>query len=414
MIFLIKLSLKNLARYRKRTAITSLSIAVGLAFYIFLDSMIIGSVYDSEKNLFMYETGHGVIQTEEYWKEKDLLPLEYSIKNSSEITAILDKLGVPYAERTNFSADMIVYKDPYPEDGNLPVKVTAIDYKNDSNVFGIGETLEKGRFPQNEEEGIVIGAWLAEDIGADIGYPVTLVTRTKSGYYQVIDLEITGIINTTNPVVNREALLIPRGIAEIYLEMEGSITDINLKFNGSRNNSKIISLLRKELSGTGCSFHTWQEMVPDFVIASEGDMKGSGVMLIIIFIIVAVGISNTMLMAIFERVHEIGMMRALGMKDLSVKWLFRIEAAGIGLLGSSAGVLLGVFINIPLIIYGIDYSKMMREGNYGYRMIGIMRGMWHAEAFITAFFAGILLSFLVSFIPTRRALKKDIPSCIRD
>ena len=147
MIFLIKLSLKNLARYRKRTAITSLSIAVGLAFYIFLDSMIMGSVYDSEKNLFMYETGHGVIQTEEYWKEKDLLPLEYSIKNSSEITAILDKLGVPYAERTIFSADMIVYKDPYPEDGNLPVKVTAIDYKNDSNVFGIGGNTGKRAVP---------------------------------------------------------------------------------------------------------------------------------------------------------------------------------------------------------------------------------------------------------------------------
>ena len=412
MMFLIKLALKNLARYKKRTAITSLSIGVGLAFYIFLDSMIIGAIYDSEKNLFMYETGSGVIQTKKYWKDKDLLPLEYSIENSLEITSILKKLDIPYAMRTNFSADMIVYKDPYPEDGNIPVKVTAIDYKNDSDVFEIEKTLEKGRFPEGDEEGIVLGAWLAEDIKADLGYPVTLVTRTKSGYFQVLDLEVTGIINTTNPVVNREALFISRELAEIYLEMEGSITDIHLKLN--RSNSKNIKSLREKLVGTGSDFYTWEEMVPDFVRASEGDKSGTAVMMFILFIIVAVGISNTILMAIFERVREIGMMRALGMKDITVSWLFRIEAAGIGLIGSVTGLILGALFNIPLVIYGIDYTALMREGNYGYRMIGIMRGIWHTEAFIAAFFIGIIFSFLMSIIPTRKAMKLDIPSCIRD
>ena len=57
---------------------------------------------------------------------------------------------------------------------------------------------------------------------------------------------------------------------------------------------------------------------------------------------------------------------------------------------------------------------MMREGNYGYRIQGIMRGIWHTEAFIAAFFIGIIFSFLISFLPTRKAMKKDIPSCIHD
>ena len=412
--FIFNLAFKNLARYKKRTAITSLSIAVGLAFYIFLDSMIIGAIFDSEKNLFRYETGSGVIQTDAYWNEKDLLPLEYSIEDSREITGILERLDIPYSERTYFSADLLVYKDPYPEDGNIPVKITAIDYANDSNVFDILDTIEKGKFPEKDEEGIVLGSWLAEDINADIGYPVTLVTRTKSGYFQVIDLEVTGIINTTNPVVNRESLFITRETAELYLEMEGSVTDIHINLNRGKKDSKTAAALKKELEKTECSFHTWEEMVPDFVAASEGDKNGSTVMIIILFIIVAVGISNTMLMAVFERVREIGMMRALGMKDLTVKWLFRIEAAGIGLIGSAAGLLLGALANIPLVIYGIDYTKMMREGNYGYRMLGIMKGIWHTEAFAAAFFIGIVFSFLISFLPTRKAMKKDIPSCIHD
>ena len=414
--FLFSLAFKNLARYKKRTAITSLSIAVGLAFYIFMDSMIIGAIFDSEKNLFMYETGSGVIQTDSYWDDKDLLPLEYSIENTEKITGILGSLDIPYAERTYFSADLLVYQDPYPEDGNIPVRVTAIDYRNDSNVFDIINTLEKGRFPEEDEEGIVIGSWLAEDINADIGYPVTLVTRTKSGYFQVMDLEVTGIINCTNPVVNRESLYISRELAELYLEMEGSVTDIHINLTGknSSQTNRLVSELENQLAGTGCSFHTWQEMVPDFVAASDGDKNGSAVMIVILFIIVAVGISNTMLMAIFERIREIGMMRALGMKDSAVKWLFRIESAGIGLIGSVSGLILGAIANIPLVIYGIDYTKLMREGNYGYRIIGIMRGIWHTEAFVAAFIIGIIFSFLISFIPTRKAVKKDIPTCIHN
>ena len=310
------------------------------------------------KKIFLNtKTGSGVIQTDSYWNEKDLLPLEYSIENSSEITGILDKLEIPYAERTYFSADLLVYKDPYPEDGNIPVKITAIDYSNDSNVFDILNTLEKGRFPEKDEDGIVLGSWLAEDINADVGYPVTLVTRTKSGYFQVMDLEVTGIINTTNPVVNRESLFISRETAELYLEMEGSVTDIHADLGTGKNSVKKAAMLKKELENTGCSFHTWREMVPDFVAASEGDKSGSAVMIVILFIIVAVGISNTMLMAVFERVREIGMMRALGMKDITVKWLFRIEAAGIGLIGSASGLVLGALANIPLVIYGIDYTK---------------------------------------------------------
>ncbi len=359
--------------------------------------MIEGSVHDSERNLFMYETGNGVIQTNAYWDDKDLLPLEYSIENMDRVRSILKKLEIPFAERTNFSADLLVYKDPFPEDGNIPVKITAIDYEHDSNVFEIQDALEKGRFPDDDEEGIVLGSWLAEDIKADIGYPVTILTRTKSGYFQVMDLEVTGIVNTTNPVVNRESLYISRGIAELYLEMEAALQIFTLSLTKRIAVQKNVSILNDKLIGTECSFHTWEEMVPDFVAASEGDKNGTAVMTMILFIIVAVGISNTMLMAVFERVREIGMMRALGMKDITVKWLFRIEAAGIGLIGSSAGLLIGALANLHLVFVGIDYSKLMREGNFGYRMIGEMKGIWHIEAFITAFIIGICF-FLSDFI----------------
>ena len=197
--------------------------------------------------------------------------------------------------------------------------------------------------------------------------------------------------------------------------MEGAVTDIHIDLSESKKGREETENRIKELlKNSGTEYHTWEEMAPDFVAASDMDRQGSSIMIFVIFIIAAVGISNTMLMAIFERTKEIGMMRAVGVDDNSVKWLFRIEAAGLGLLGSLAGLVIGAFFNFFLVKYGIDYSSMMREGNFGYRVIGVVRGVWSIHSFAAAFISGILLSFFVSFFPTAKAVKMSIPSCLRD
>ncbi len=98
--------------------------------------------------------------------------------------------------------------------------------------------------------------------------------------------------------------------------------------------------------------------------------------LFLIFIIAAVGISNTMLMAIFERIRELGMMRSLGMSDMKIRIAFMLEAAGIGLIGSTIGVIIGVIANYWIINVGIDFGFLMREMDIGYRIQSIFRGAW--------------------------------------
>jgi len=135
--------------------------------------------------------------------------------------------------------------------------------------------------------------------------------------------------------------------------------------------------------------------------------------LFLIFIIAAVGISNTMLMAIFERIRELGMMRSLGMADRNIRIAFMIEAAGIGFVGSLIGIVLGIGATYFIVEKGIDFTFMMRDMDMGYRIQGLFRGEWNPMTMIKAFFAGILISSLVAYFPTKRALKMDIPSCLR-
>jgi ABC-type antimicrobial peptide transport system permease subunit len=90
-----------------------------------------------------------------------------------------------------------------------------------------------------------------------------------------------------------------------------------------------------------------------------------------------------------------------------------IEAGGIGLIGSIVGVLLGIGVNFYLVNVGIDLGFLMRDLDMGYRIQSIMKGAWSLSTLVTAFLFGTILSMLVAYIPTRRALKMDIPSCLR-
>jgi len=416
MKFLITLAWKNLSRYRKRTIITAAALAFGLGLYIFMDSMLMGAEIESERNLIWYETASARIMHQDYWAEKDSLPLKYALDNTDELLAKLDKEGIAATPRTVFFGEIIMLKDPYPEDGSMFTKIFAIDPATDEDVFEFKKTIEAGRYLEPGEEGVMLGSWLAEDIGAEIGFPLTIVTRGRDGYKQTIDVEVVGIINCPNPYINRASLFIPLDTADYYLAMEGGVTEIDLKYKDYNEAEKVSIELEKKLGKdlNGWVILPWQILAKDYVMFSEMKKGGSSIFLLLVFVIAAVGVSNTMLMAVFERERELGMMRAMGMKDSQVKTAFFIEAAGIGVIGSICGIILGVILDFWLVNWGIDFSFMMRQVDSGYRISGIFYGAWNFTTMIQALIIGVFMTVGVAYFPIRRGLKLEITDCLRD
>jgi len=414
-MFLLKLALKNLNRHKRRTFITCISIAVGIALYIFMDSMLLGLSLESERNIIWYETGHALIHETGYWEDKDFTPLDLSIKNTGETLSLLDKNGYKATGRTVFNAEIIVNEDPWKSDGYLQVQTIAIDTESDESVFKLKNSLASGRYLKADEDGIMLGSWIAEDLGAQVGYPLTLVTRTRDGVYQTFDLEVVGIIDSPNPKVNRFAVYMPLDAADFYLDMAGTVTAINVSFPENVDFEEQLAKLENLIGSTGFHLETysWRDVASDFIALAASKNSGSKVLLMFLFIIAAVGVSNTMLMAVYERVRELGMMRAMGMNPMHIRIAFLLEAAGIGILGSLSGIILGVLCNIPLVKYGIDYSSILKEMDSGYRVATIMRGTWSMSSFVSAFFFGLFISVFVAFFPTKKALKMKITDCLR-
>ena len=415
MRFIISLALKNLSRYKRRTIITAVAIAVGLMMYIVVDSILLGAEFESMRNLRWYETASARIMHPDYWEDRLMRPLDISIEDPYTIVDSLRKEGIAAAPRTMFSADLILYSEDFGEDGHMPVQVTAVDPELDNSVFRFEDTLIEGRFVESGTNELVIGSWFAEDIGAKVGYWVTLVTRGNGGFYEAMDMQIVGIVNCPNPNVNRTLLMVPIDTIGDYLAMEGAATEINIALPESAKIAEEVARIQQLLdpNGNNLLVVSWDDLARDYVALAEAKRGGTGMILFLVFIIAAVGISNTMLMAIYERIRELGMMRALGMNDRSIQLAFMVEAGGIGLIGSTIGVLLGIAINFYMVNVGIDFGLLMRDMDMGYRIQSSFRGTWNPSTIITAFFFGSILSMLVAWIPTRRALKMDIPSCLR-
>jgi putative ABC transport system permease protein len=109
------------------------------------------------------------------------------------------------------------------------------------------------------------------------------------------------------------------------------------------------------------------------------------------------------------------MMRALGMRDREIRRIFLLEAAGIGTLGSLAGVALGAAVNAAMVRWGIDLSRLidMRTMDIGYRIASVSHSAWNPRVLVVGLAVGILACVAVAFLPVRRALRMSITDCLR-
>jgi len=415
MLFLIQLAAKNMTRYLKRTLITASAIGFGLGLFLFTDSLLMGAERDSERNLIWYETASLRLYHKDNVDQYEKMNLKNLIEHPEQITRVLSKNNIKVTTRTTFSGDLIIRQNPYPEDGSMMVRISAIDTNRDSSVYRLKDSLEDGsQWLKEGSNGVILGAWLAEDIGAKVGYPLTLVTRTREGAFQTMDLDIVGIVNTGNPIINRYSVIIDQQYANTMLLLGGAVTQIDIAYPVTEDveqlQPRIVNVISQHRQDIAVL--TWRDLASGYLSLVATKRSGSSSILGLVFLISLVGITNTMLMAMYERRKELGMMRALGMKDSEIRLAFVFEAGGIGIIGGVAGLILGVILVWPMVNIGIDYSFLLREMDVGYRLSNIFRGTWRPEMFLVAFIASVMFSMLVALIPTRQALKMSITECL--
>jgi putative ABC transport system permease protein len=417
--FFIVLAFKNLTRHKRRTIITALAMAVGISFYTSMDSMLVGFISEIDRNLVGYEIGNAAITAPGYWDERDRYLLDRLVEDPEAILRALDGEGMPAAPRTTFRGDLIVHYDPFPEDGSVPMVFAGLDPERDPQVLRLKEAIVEGRWLESGREEIVLGRWLADQLGAKVGYPVSVTTRTRDGYRQYLELEIAGIYESPNPYVDRNKVHLPLDVADSYLEMRGAVTSIHLRLPESIPGTADPAPVRRALHEAGVEADSvvtlsYADMTEEFTEMMEMEEGFTNLLLFLLAIIAIVGVSNTMLMSVLEREREIGMLRSLGLRNGEIRLLFSLEAAGIGVLGAIGGLALGSIFTGLLVTYGIDYSALMSEIDFaGYRFDSVLYGVWNYGTMVGATLFAVMVAGIVALFPIRRILKKNVTDCLR-
>ena len=425
---LFVIAFRNLSRHKVKSIITVTAVAVGVTLYIFMDAWLLGMNIDSQRNIINFETGSIKIYNKAFFEKKDEIPTYENFKGAGKIVKRLQDNGWNAAERVVFTGSLI---SPEQE---IPAEFIGIDIKNEQSVLYYQNFVDKGRFIQNGEYEILIGSRLARNLKVLPGDRVRLNTvidkRDDNGTLrhinQLIELTVAGIINSPNPKNNSTIGNLPLDILQndMGLLLDGAVTEIiarkagtnpSMLSNARYENKKIVYDIIGDLLTDELMIINWQEDVPDFFAAYQGDNVSTRVMIFVLFLLAFLGIANTMLMAVLERTKEIGMMRSMGMTDFSLLRLFFYEAGFIGLIGSGIGMLIGVLINIYMVNVGIDYTEILNSfgDDYGYRVVGSFKSAWNYSTIFYSVLCGTIISAFTALPPVYRTLKTSIIDSLR-
>ncbi|MBI4978769.1 MAG: ABC transporter permease [Spirochaetes bacterium] len=415
MISTVTLAWRNVRRNKRRTALTFTAITVGIAAFL-LSTTIIGGIDETSlRNFINTDTAHIRIMTPAYFTERSDKPLTNFIDNYSAIVSALSSNGIAACPRIKYNASVI--KDSQ----ELFANVTGIDPERDRNVFTLLRSVVSNTAlpPVQAVEQFtagtnrcLIGLRLASTLGVSPGDEITVSTRTRYGANNADTYVIAGMIFCDNPEYDAFGIILPLQSAAALADTGDAASEIAVAAHSRSADDieKVLYALRPLLPNTVTAF-SWREQLADVLLFFTLRQAGQKIILALLLIMAIAGVTNTMLMAVFERTKEIGTLAAMGMKQIHIMRLFLVEGIIIGVIGSffaiivTAGPVLYIrFAGIPL--FGTDTLANMPVSS---RLYGYLQAWYYPAAFLI----GIIVSAAATIYPSYKAASLNIAAVLR-
>jgi len=404
-VFSFKLGLKNLTRQKRRNVITITVIAFAFFGYLFMDSIMGGMEEMSFSNIKNYDTGNIQVVHPEYWEDREKLPLENLIYiNQDTVDSIKNMDGIlGTSPELRFQANL---NNGIDETTVLGLGISPEQY---NEVFATQNYIIEGSMFAPGESKAVIGLKLAELMDLKVNDYITLLIRTKEDTFNTIDVEISGLLNAPNPMINNGIVFVSLDIAQQALNVGDGVSLLALK-TASGNEDKITKALMNNFKNKDLDLkaYSWRESAESVIALSTAKKGGAATILSVVLLIGMIGIINNVILSALERTGEIGMMKALGMREWEIVFVFMVEATGIGILGGLVGCLIG-FAGVGLMAkYGFDLSYMGGDmSEFGIPILDKIYGTWNYPAFSFLFILSVIVALLSSILPAYWAARKD-------
>lgn len=346
-----KLAFRNLGRNKSRSLLSALAVGIGMALLLLMVSVLEGEMSGALQNTIRLQSGHLQIRPASYDENKISLKWEDMIANPNEVTEQIKSLPQVTVATPRLIASSILTVG----EESKGVQILGIDPESTANG-PFREGMLSGEFIKaDDREGILIGNVLSEKLNLQVNDKVNLLVTTADGDVNEQLFTIRGIFTTRTPAYDENTIFMPLAKAQAITATENHASTIFVMLKDGEQAEAVAQAIQSD----NYKVLTWREQNV-FITQFEDYANAFFIVLYLIVLgITATVVTNTLVMAVFERTREIGILAAIGMKAGGIMAQFLAEAA----LLATGGVIGGLIIGGALVAYFTVYGIYI--GDYG-------------------------------------------------
>lgn len=408
----LKLALRNLLRYQRRTLLTALLIMLGVvALLLFVAAAgsfkqtMVGSITDSM-------LGHLQIHRKGYTASMDNLPLTMSLQPRAvgmiEDALKADPAVLAYSKRVKLGAMFSNFTE------NSSIRLNGVDAAaEDAAVPALRQRISDGNKtgPLVEPGKVLVPALLARGMKVKVGDSVVLVATNASGSVNGKTFVVGGILEGITGPGGRDGYIDIKDARELLRMDKEEVMEVAVRLKAidtlsatQKRLSTALDTIRNKEDKPATELHTWAELSPFANIVKMIDMMTFFIRIMLVAIVL-VSVMNVMLMAVYERIREVGTLAAIGTQPRKLMAIFLSEGLLLGLAGALAGVALSYAVVAALNVWPVVF-------NFGREQITLHPTLVGVEVWGVLGLA-VLVSGLASLQPAWRAARMDPIQALR-
>jgi len=269
----------------------------------------------------------------------------------------------------------------------------------------------EGSYLTGDKREIVIGKDLADKLNSKLGDKVVILTNTPDGTISSDVFRIAGLYETFSTAFDKAFIYIPLEYAQKMLDIGDNIHEVAIITEEYNKVDNVKEQIASQLSDE-YEVLSYKDMLPMLLVQIDLYKQSMFITDVIIGLALIFGIINVMLMAVFERIQEFGVLMSIGIKNSKLFFMIVIEAFIIGVMGTVIGVVAGVIIEIPLSLIGIDLS-LFAESLKSFGAGAIIYPVLVPENLIGVLIIIPFISIVGAIYPAYKAIKLEPVSAIR-
>jgi ABC-type lipoprotein release transport system permease subunit len=378
-----------------------LAMGFGLCLMMWYDGLVDGFYQAIYGNAIKVLGGNVQVHAEGYGEssgQKPLLPLD---DDARVMDAVRDLPGVVTASRRINTGGLASSRE-----GAFAVGITAIEPDVEQAVNLAGQNVIAGRaLTADDGDAVFIGKGLADAMGVGEGDRITLTGRSAHEEMRRRTMTVVGVYDLGIAEVEKLTVYISLAEAQTLYDLPGQSTEVAIFLDQVGGEEKFVEELTPALPGY--EIVSFEDSYPELRYALTTKGQAMDVFSVIILGIAAIGILNLLLMAVYERTREIGVLGALGLKPRQISLLFILEGTMIGLVGVVLGIVLGLALNGVQKLVGLDFTAFSGMSSYTALITDRIYPSWGVSKLLSRGLTVAIIAALAAVIPAREAAQRD-------